>query len=295
MIAVSRDRADAGPFPRSRLDQPGPARPERHLAAAGPLLHTRFSLEPGRTLLDAVAGPLAAMGMRGGVVHLHGGSFDPFAYVMPALTTDAVHAAWYSDTYRPAGETRLEAATATLGERDGVPFLHIHGVWTEPDGRRRAGHLLPGEVVVRAPCEAEAWGTAAAVWRVEPEAETNFSLFTPSPVGGEGASVLLKVQPNEELFEAVEAACAGRGIRKARLRGLGSIVRPVFADGRMVPTDASELFVRDGIVGPGEDGRPRASIDIAVVDVDGTIHEGPLQRGSNAVCITCELHLEVVE
>ncbi|RVU14773.1 PCC domain-containing protein [Methylobacterium oryzihabitans] len=294
MIAATR-AAGEGPFPPSHLAQPGPARPERHLAAAGRPLHARFGLEPGRTLLDAVTGPLAAQGMRGGVVHLHGGSFDPFAYVMPALSSDGVHAAWYSETYRPAGETRLEAATATFGERDGAPFLHVHGVWVEPDGRRRGGHLLPAEVVVRAPCEAEAWGTAEAAWRVEPDAETNFPLFTPASLGGDGGSVLLKVQPNEELFAAVEAACAGRSIRVARLRGLGSLVRPVFADGRMVPTEASELFIRDGSVGPGEDGRPRAAIDIAVVDVDGAIHEGPLQRGSNAVCITCELHLEVVE
>ncbi len=47
------------------LAQPGPARPERWLAAGGPLLHRAFALAPGRTLLDAVAGPLA--GMRGGV------------------------------------------------------------------------------------------------------------------------------------------------------------------------------------------------------------------------------------
>ena len=37
---------------------------------------------------------------------LKGGALGPFAYVMPALSKDGDHAAFYSDTFRPAGITR---------------------------------------------------------------------------------------------------------------------------------------------------------------------------------------------
>jgi predicted DNA-binding protein with PD1-like motif len=279
----------------SRLAQPGPARAERWLSAGGAPARLAFALAEGRTLLDAVAEPLRAAGLRGGVVELAGGSFRPFAYVMPALSADPRFAAYYSETFRPAGETRLERASVTYGERDGAPFLHVHGIWTEADGRRRAGHLLPAEVVVRAPARAEAFATPDAAWRVEPDAETNFALFTPA--GGREAGpgcLLLKLQPNQEIFAAIEAACRTHGLPAARVRGLGSFVRPVFADGRVIPTDASEVLIRDGTVRPGPDGAPVARLDIAVVDVDGVIHEGVLARGANAACITFELCLEAV-
>jgi predicted DNA-binding protein with PD1-like motif len=278
--------------PFATLAQPGPARPERWLAAGGALLHRAFDLAPGRTLLDAVAGPLAEAGMRGGVVHLSGGSFSPFCYVMPALSSDPRFAAYYSETYRPAGETRLERASVTFGERDGAGFLHVHGTWIEPDGRRRAGHLLPAEVVIAEPVRAEAWGSAGAAWRVIPDAETNFSLFTPVALtAAEPGCLLLKIQPNEEIHAAIEAACAVHGLATTRVRGIGSIVRPAFADRRVIPTDASEVLIRDGIVRPGPDGGLLAHLDIAVVDVAGAIHEGVLLRGANAACITFELCL----
>ncbi|ACA19683.1 conserved hypothetical protein [Methylobacterium sp. 4-46] len=288
-------RPDPARPARAFLAQPGPVRPERRIAASGALRRAAFGPESGATLLDALAAPLRAAGMAGATLHLDGGAFAPFAYVMPAHSTEPSHAAYYSETFRPAGETRLERASATFGTRDGAPFLHVHGTWIEADGRRRAGHLLPGEVVVRAPPRAEAWGSAEAAWRVLPDAETNFALFTPVAQGPSGGGcILLKVQPNEDLFLAVEATCREHGLRRARVRGLGSLVRPAFADGRVVPTDASEVLIRDGRVEADPDGSLRAHLDIAVVDVAGAIHEGALARGRNSVCITFELGIEAM-
>ncbi|WP_245292126.1 PCC domain-containing protein [Methylobacterium tarhaniae] len=293
-MTATLSRPGAAP-PFATLAQPGPVRSERWLASGGGLIHGVVALAPGRTLLDAVAGPLAEAGMRGGVVHLSGGSFSPFAYVMPALSADPRFAAYYSETFRPPGETRLERASATFGERDGAAFLHVHGTWIEADGRRRAGHLLPAEVVVAQAVRAEAWGTAGAAWRVEPDAETNFSLFTPASLQAPAPGcLLLKIQPNEEIHAAIEAAARAHGLAAARVRGIGSIVRPAFADGRVIPTDASEVLIRDGRVAPGPDGSPCAHLDIAVVDVAGAIHEGVLRRGANAACITFELCLEAL-
>jgi predicted DNA-binding protein with PD1-like motif len=139
---------------------------------------------------------------------------------------------------------------------------------------------------------AEAWGTAEAAWRVEPDAETNFPLFTPASLSGsEAGCLLVKIQPNEEIHAAIEAAARAHRLTAARVRGIGSIVRPAFADGRVIPTDASEVLIRDGSVLAGPDGGRIAHLDIAVVDVAGAIHEGVLRRGANAACITFELCL----
>ena len=66
---------------------------------------------------------------------MRGGALGPFAYVMPALSKTGANAAFYSDTFRPSGVTRLKLGAMTLGERDGAPFFHCHGLWTEADGR----------------------------------------------------------------------------------------------------------------------------------------------------------------
>src|SRR3954451_14271413 len=81
-----------------------------------------ITLEPGLTLLEAARRGFAAEGFAGGVLDIRGGALGPFAYVMPALSKSPDYAAFYSDTYRPHGVTRLSNATMTLGMRDGAPF-----------------------------------------------------------------------------------------------------------------------------------------------------------------------------
>ena len=68
------------------------------------------------------------------MLNIRGGALGPFAYVMPALSKTGENAAFYSDTFRPAGVTRLKTGAMTLGERDGAPFFHCHALWTR--GRR---------------------------------------------------------------------------------------------------------------------------------------------------------------
>ena len=54
----------------------------------------------------------------------------------------------------------------TLGERDGAPFFHCHGLWTEADGRLGGGHLLPEETMVAEDFDASAFGVEARCsWR----------------------------------------------------------------------------------------------------------------------------------
>jgi hypothetical protein len=51
-----------------------------------------------------------------------------------------------------------------------------------------------------------------------------------------------------------------------------------------VPDNATEVLVRNGHVRNG-----RAALDLLVVDGQGHVHEGWLERGENPVCITFDL------
>src|SRR5689334_4858985 len=139
---------------------------------------------------------------------------------MPALSKTGENAAFYSDTFRPSGITRLRLATMTLGERDGAPFFHCHGLWCEADGRIRGGHRLPEETIVAEPVEVEAFGIDGAMFAAEPDPETRFKLFGPVPAQATVAKAsrrafAMRLRPNQDFAGALEAFCRERGIARA--------------------------------------------------------------------------------
>src|SRR2546429_4994337 len=102
-----------------------------------------FTLQAGLPLLEAARRGFAEAGFAGGVLNMRAGALGPFAYVMPALSKTTHHAAFYSDTFRPAGVTRVRMGAMTLGIRDGVPFFHCHALWRGAHGRfNRGGHFF---------------------------------------------------------------------------------------------------------------------------------------------------------
>src|SRR6478609_5204886 len=131
-----------------QIIQPGPAAPERIQWIEAHGRRFRMSLAAGLPLLEAVRRGFAAMGFTSGVVTVDGLVLGPFAYVMPALSKTPEHAAFYSDTFRPAGVTRVETGAMTFGMRDGAPFFHCHALWTEADGKVSGGHILPDDTVL---------------------------------------------------------------------------------------------------------------------------------------------------
>ena len=124
------------------IKQPGAPAAERIQWAEARGRAFSFTLEPGLTLLEAARRGFAAQGFAGGTLNIKGGMLGPFGYVMPALSKTGENAAFYSETFRPAGVTRPKLATMTLGQRDGAPFFHCHGLWREADGRRRKYYEL---------------------------------------------------------------------------------------------------------------------------------------------------------
>jgi predicted DNA-binding protein with PD1-like motif len=310
-----------------RILQPGPAAAARIQWVEARGRAFSFTCEAGLPLLEATRRGFDAAGFAGGTVNMKGGALGPFAYVMPALSRTVEHAAFYSDIFRPAGVTRLKTATMTLGQRDGAPFFHCHGFWTEADGRSGGGHILPEETMVAKSFDMDAFGIDGAAFTAEPDSETNFKLFGPVVCSSEGCpraldprvdtgsreesasrikgaaagvettsrAFALRLRPNQDVANALEKFCVDRGIIRAKLRGgVGSTIGAHFTDGRIIKPFATELAVILGSIAPGASGAPEAELEIALVDHLGGIAEGRLARGDNPVLMTLELVLEVL-
>jgi predicted DNA-binding protein with PD1-like motif len=300
-VKITRqNRESEASTPMRVIKQPGPPAPERIQWVAARGRAFSFTLQAGVPLLEAARRGFAAAGFSGGVLNIRAGALGPFAYVMPALSKSGEHAAFYSDTFRPAGITRLTMGAMTFGSRDGAPFFHCHALWREADGRVNGGHMRPEETVVAEAFEVEAFGIDGAIFVAEPDPETNFNLFGPVPSAPAGAETTsgafaLRLRPNQDFAGALEAFCRERGIISAKLHGgVGSTIGARFADGRVVEPFATELAVGSGTIAAGAGGALTAQLDIALVDYTGGLAEGRLSRGDNPVLMTMELVLEVL-
>jgi predicted DNA-binding protein with PD1-like motif len=282
------------------IKQPGPPVAERIQWVEVRGRAFTFTLEAGLPLLEAARRGFAAEGFASGTLNIKDGSLGPFGYVMPALSKTGENAAFYSDTYRPPGITQLRLAAMTLGERDGAPFFHCHGLWREADGRVSGGHMLPEETFVAEPFEVEAFGIDGAMFVAEPDSETRFKLFGPVPAKAaatktSGRAFAMRLRPNQDFAGALEAFCGERGIARAKIHGgVGSTIGARFSDGDVIEPFATELAITSGVVAPGATGALEATLDVALIDYTGGIGEGRLIRGDNPVLMTMELVLEAM-
>jgi predicted DNA-binding protein with PD1-like motif len=219
--------------------------------------------------------------------------------VIPAASPHALHAAWYSATFEPAGAVEIVRAGAIVGFRDGKRFIHCHGIWVTAEGPRM-GHMLAPDTKIVDPIEVTGIGMKDAAFQAIPDAETNFTLFEPvtAPRGQAGAggqrTLLAKVRPNEDVSGAIESICSVHGIQAANVYGIGSLNEVRFTGGSYVKSYATEVLIRRGTVAR-VDGQPRARLEIDVVDMDGRIFSGEILRGDNPVCVTFELVIEAID
>lgn len=273
----------------ARMVHPGPRNELRVQAARTGLVAVQGELQAGETVMAGVARLFAAAGCRGGMVFLDGITCDPLRYVLPALSSDGVHAAWYSDTRAPVGPTRILRATASVGAREGQPFLHCHGLWQTGTAPVAMGHLLPLESLVAADCRVTGIGSREAWFDSLPDAETAFTLFQVAG-GGAGSGLIARIAPGEDVVTAIETLCAAHGISRAALHGLGSIDHVRFQQGGRMDCLATELRLHGAHLRGG-----RAHVPIEVVDIAGRIKAGILKRGVNPVGVTLELLIEPIE
>jgi predicted DNA-binding protein with PD1-like motif len=284
-------------MPRSKV-QPGRPEDERIKWVEARGRSFEFMLEAGLPLLEAVRQGFAAEGFVSGVLEIGALAIEPFAYVIPSLSTTPEFAAYYSDTFRPAGRTRLIDGAMTFGTRDGGPFFHCHALWREADGTLMGGHILPtAETVVAEPIRVTAFGIDGAVFDGSQCRETNFKLFEPFAAEPRGAPTdkrcfAIRMRPNIDLFTGLEEFCREHGIKSARIRGgVGSTIEARFDDRPPSTNFATEVYIRDGRIVPDASGALVATIDGALVDYTGATAEGMLTRGDNPVLMTFELVL----
>lgn len=279
----------------SRIQQPGPEQFPRIIAQEGWGRAFEMTLKAGDLLLEAVRAGFAEEGFASGTLNIGALALGPFAYVMPALSTDGKNAAFYSETFRPAGTTRLEGGAMTFGLRAGAPFFHTHALWVEASGRLSGGHILPEETIVAEAGVVTAFGLEGARFESRFDPEINFTVFGPEPAPHGRATtdtraMALRLRPNQCLHGALEAVVGAAGWCAARvLGGVGSTIGAAFEDGRVVEPFATEVYIRAGTIAPGAEGQMMATLDAALIDYTGQIAQGRLLRGANPALMTFEL------
>jgi predicted DNA-binding protein with PD1-like motif len=277
--------------PARSIRQPGPPSAARAVAVPVRARPVEAALPAGVPLLAALHALCAEAGGESACLALSGGALGPFGYVMPALSPDAAHAAFYSAAFRPAGAAALEAGSVTVGFRDGAPFFHAHAIWREADGARRGGHLLPEDTVIAAPITARGVVIEGARFEAVEDAETGFRLFEPvatQPVAAPDA-LALRLRPNQDLTAALEGLARGAGFARARLwGGVGSIIGARFADAPPVENFATEMFVTEGEVAGTDAAQGPGALHAALVDLTGALAAGRLVAGDNPVLMTVE-------
>jgi predicted DNA-binding protein with PD1-like motif len=253
-----------------------------------------FTLARGEAVESGLAKAVAAAGCHSACVEFTGGRFDPFRYVLPAASPDGEHAAWYSATIAPAGGVTIERATAIVGRRDGAGFVHCHGLWRDADGAAALGHMLPPESFPAEDVRVSGVGLNGGVFESRHDPETNFRLFAAEPAGddetGNGSALAVTLRPNQDISHALEAICREAGVRRGAILGIGSLNGARFESGPAMESYASEFFVTDGRIEETPAG-PRVRLDIAIVDMHGTVFRGRLVPGENPICVTAELVL----
>ena len=277
---------------------PGPPSVQRAMAVPVGALPIEATLPAGARLLDALAALLAGHGLDSAALTLSGGAFGPFAFVIPGLSPDNTQVAFYSATFRPAGDTRLDVGAITVGTRQGLPFFHCHALWTEADGRLGCGHVLPDETVIAAPIHVRGAGIVGARFEVTPDPETGFSLFMPHATGtvpppNATPALALRLAPNQDLITTLEQVGRAAGFCRAVVQGgVASINQARFLDAPAIEGFATELLVRHGAIRCAPEAGPASMLDIAIVDYTGAIGAGHLVPCDNPILMTFEAVLE---
>ncbi len=279
------------------VSQPGPATDPRTIAIPAGAVDIDATLAPGAPLLDQLYDLLRRHGCESGVFHMTGGTLDPFAYVIPALSPNEQHAAYYSETFRPAGPSHLSQGAVTMGLRDGEPFFHCHAFWTESGGKSAGGHILPFETIVAGAIRVVGIGLKGAAFETHADAETGFPLFTPVPAGSHDAipapelipALAVRLKPHEDIVTSLEGVVRAVGWQRARVHGgVGSIIGARYIDAPPVDPFATEMFLTDGMIDPLGD---HSHLETGLVDLTGALSSGSLVPEDNPILMTLEVVL----
>lgn len=261
------------------------------------------NLRPGALLTEELLRITSGLGVDAAYVEVFSGVLAPVHYCVPA-DGDAHRCVSFSGERR-TNKGYLRYGSATIGTREGQPFVHSHMHWTDDADSNLGGHIWPDTVVGSPAPVVAVFGLVDAGWNSFDDPETNMPTFEPSASSTKeslmpdqySAATVARVLPNEDITEAVLAVCQRSGYRKAVVRaGLGSLVGARFLDQRTgevvtVEGPGTEVISLTGFVSTGAEGL-EAQLTSTLVDKHGTVHSGLLARGENPVAVTFELTLQ---
>lgn len=294
---------------QTTLLHPGPALEPRVVSVPALSRGVVTRLVPGRTVLDHLAETLRAMGTDSGFAELYAGSLEPVNYCVPTAGDGVVRQVGFSASRRSA-HGNLVSGSATVGLRDGRPFMHCHSFWTDPRHRRLGGHLWPETTAGPSAPYAAVYGIFGGAWTSADDPETNMPVFTPNSTkeknmpdaafdGGLVPTMVSRILPNEDITDAVGRVCAEAGYQSAVVRaGLGSLVGATFVDRatgrhRKVDGPGTEVVSLSGHVIRAHSGYD-VTLTCTLVDRHGVVHAGELVPGENPVAVTFELVLQKI-
>ena len=109
-----------------------------------------------------------------------------------------------------------------------------------------------------------------------------------------GRVAVVRLRPNVDLVEGIEAVCAEQGFACATVRGaVGSLTQATLARGdgrpRSVAGPGLEIALTAGEVRPQRAGGSRARVYGLVCDGAGQVYGGEFVRGANPIFVTLEL------
>ena len=111
-----------------------------------------------------------------------------------------------------------------------------------------------------------------------------------------GRLCTVRLRPNQDLVEGIEALCREMGLSHAVVRAaVGSLNDAVFEAGGCelkVAGPGLEIILLSGEVTSDTKGAPRAKLFGAVCDQEGQVIGGRFLPGRNIICITLELLLQ---
>lgn len=283
----------------ARVTHPGPVAADRVICMPTRLTGYDVELPSGMPLLTALQWLLDETGCVSANGQLLGGELREFAYYIPDLGPVGGPVANFSRPYPGEAPGQMIRGGITIGRRDGSVFCHSHSLFVDAKGIQRAGHLIPEQVVVGDGVRAQVWGGRDVVLEVQPDPETQMSLFTPRRIAGAGegqsAAVVCRIRPNVDLVATVQAITEAQGWAGAHIRGqVGSLVggRLEQLDGSVVTAagPATEVISLDGAV-RRIGGQMTADLHAHLVDRHAAVYSGRVVPGENAVAMTYELVL----
>ncbi len=142
--------------------------------------HIRLSLQPGKSLHEALIGPLQSLGIHSASTTILGGEMAALHYCV--APPDASRQAVISYTApMDAGQANFIFGNATIGkDAQGQPIVHCHAAFRTAAGAIKGGHIIAQQTLIGdAPISVLVIAFNEFDLQVSYDPETNISLIQP--------------------------------------------------------------------------------------------------------------------